>query len=507
VALNVNLHQFKLIDRKTNEERWSENLTHTQFGTYLYGYTPQGVQFAPRHKYHMVGHIVVLPVAHMVFGIDPVNKKVLWEKNLFGSTKSMPQQQNIMPDPRDGQLVIMYQDGYQQKLGQMGPVGASYVCLQTRDGLLAIDPVTGRTLWTRSDVSTRSQLFGDDDYVYLVEVGADGTTGGSRAFRASDGVSVKVPDFAGLYQKRVRTIGRNILLSEEGKTLTLRLYDVHEGKDVWKREFKSGTVVLKSDDPRFTGVIEPDGKTTVFDLNTQKEVLRAAIDPKHAAKADAVYLLDDAQSFYLAINGPKDANNNPGAMGGIAGGGGMMGGPGMPQQAVGDIAQSGLAPGSGMRSLPVNGHFYALDRQTGKVRWSNEVPHQQIVLEHFREMPIVMFTSRPFAQMGRGMRNPNMQTTSFLSIDKRTGKRLMDEADVSNNAMFHALNMDLRAGKIELIGQQVRIVHYLNEAAAAAAKEAKPATQPQGGRSSGAASGRRLGGKIVQPVPVQVIEK
>jgi outer membrane protein assembly factor BamB len=502
VALNTNMHQFKLIDRKTNEERWSENLTHTRFGEFMYVWTGQQ-QVTPRYKYHMVGHIVVLPLAHLVFGIDPVNKKVLWEKSLLGATKNMPQQQQFNVDPRTGQLVILYHDGYQQRLGQMGPMGASYVCLQTRDGLLAVDPVTGRTLWTRNDVSPRSELFGDDEYVYLVELGPDGTPGGSRAFRASDGVSVKVPEFGTVYQKRVRTIGSNILLSENDKVFSLRLYNVLEGKDVWKREFKGGSVVLKSEDPKFAGVIEPDGNVTVIDLNSQQEVLRGAIDPKHIAKADAVYLLDDAHNFYLAINGPKDANNNPA----------MPGMPGMPAGMVANLGmQPGLMPGSGMRSLPVDGHFYALDRQTGKMRWHSPVQHQQVVLEHFRDMPIVMFTARPGMDnnmMGGRMRfnNGNVQNTSVKSIDKRTGKLLIDE-DVGNNAMFHALNMDLRTGKIELLGQQVKVIHYLPNYDASAPKD-KPANQPQGGKtsSSGSQSGRGLGKRVIQPVPVQVIEK
>jgi outer membrane protein assembly factor BamB len=465
VAVNTTSHQFKLIDRKTSEEKWSEPLQpHTQFASYIQVWTggPQPIQ--PRYRYHMVGHVVVLPLANMVFGIDPVNKKVLWNQNLYGSAKGgMPQQQSVLPDPVDGSLVITYADGYQQKLGQMGPVGASYVCLQTRDGLLALDPATGRTLWTRGDVSTRSQLFGDDDYIYLVEVGKDGTTGGGRAFRASDGVSVKVPDFATVYQKRVRTIGGRILLSEGDKALTLRLYDVATGKDVWKREFKGGAIALKCEDPNLAGVAEPDGTVTVIDLTTQKEILKSSIVKEHLVKAEAVYLLDDPHQFYLAINGPKDANNNPG----------VPGMPGMPAGMAGQI-QSGLQPGSGMRSLPVDGFFYAIDRKTGQYNWYNEVKQQQIVLEHFREMPIVMFTARPYAMMGKGMRNWNQQVTNFRSYHKYSGKLLAEDDNVSQNSMFYALNMDLRGGKIELLGYQMRVVHILPNHVAAG-KESQPA--------------------------------
>jgi outer membrane protein assembly factor BamB len=488
VALNVNMHQFKLIDRKTNEERWSESLTHTQFANYMYMHNPRtGQPLSPRYRYHMVGHVIVLQVANLVFGLDPVGKRVLWEKNLFGKAGSgLPQQQNIMPD-NDGALVILYTDGYQEKLGQVGPIGPAYVCIQSRgEGLQALDPVTGRTLWTRSDVTSRSQLFGDDQYLYMVEVGQDGTVGGSRAFRASDGVSVKVPDFAALYQKRVRTIGRNILLSDnDAKSLALRLYDVQEGKDIWKREFKANSVVLKCDDPHLAGVIEPDGQVTLVNLNTQKDVLKSTIDPKHIAKAQAVYLLEDGQHYYLAINGPTDANNNP------------FGPP-----------QSGLMPGSGMRSLPVNGYFYALDRQTGKVRWNSEVLQQMVVLEHFREMPILLFSSRSNRWGGAGPNRFQQQETAFRSIDKRTGKMLIDKPDIGNGVMFHALNMDLRAGKIELISQQLKITHYLPNSDPAAAKNSQGLQEaPSSKQGTTSVPIRRLGRPVAQPVPVQVIEK
>ena len=115
---------------------------------------------------------------------------------------------------QDGCLEIIYPDGFRQKVGRSGPVEASYVCLQTRQGLVALDPLKGTTLWTRTDLSPQTQIFGDDKHVYLVEVRENGTVGTGRALRAQDGVSVNVPDFAPLYKQRLRTLGRNLLLTE-----------------------------------------------------------------------------------------------------------------------------------------------------------------------------------------------------------------------------------------------------------------------------------------------------
>jgi outer membrane protein assembly factor BamB/tetratricopeptide (TPR) repeat protein len=481
IGLNVNFHQVKVIDRKTGQEVWGENLTRTDFPNHMWQFqnNPNAVA---RFRYPIVGHLVVLPVSYRVYGIDPINHKVLWEKNLRGASPGGDQLRQQWFDPQDGQLVLLYTDGYMQKLGRLDAASPNYVCLLTRDGLTALDPVTGRTLWTRSDVSQRGQLFGDADHVFLVEVGSDGSTGGSRAFRASDGALVKsVKDFSPLYQRRIRTIGRNILLTDsKPEATTLRLYDVLAGKDVWTKDFKAGAIVLKTDEPELAGMIEPDGKLTVVDLRTKKDILRAGIDPNHIKKARSVALLQDNLNFYLAINGEPDANFSG--------------------------VWSNMQPQTGLRTLPINGYLYALDRRTGKVRWNNDVGPQMLVLEHFRDMPVIMFSSRYQKWNGAGGGRFVVQAAAFRSLDKRTGKLLRDESDIMTNPLFHALNVNLKAGRIDLVGYNMTITHYLANSDAKAS-DVKGGGQPQGGYGPGSGGGSG----VIQPQPVrirkQVIEK
>ena len=235
-------------------------------------------------------------------------------------------------DPKDGSLQVLYPDGWVQHLGQLGTVQPSYVCLQTREGLVALDPLTGRALWTRTDVSAHTRLFGDADHIYLVNVTPQGNPTSTRTLRASDGAWVRdVPDSTEAYQQRQRVLGGRILASDtnNGK-LTLRLYDIATGKNVWKGEFPAGSIVLNSEDPDLGGVVGPDGKATVIDLRTLKEVLRVTLDPKPPEKSQGVSLLTDRAHYYLAVNGPRDANTP------------------WPQQ-------PNFMPGSGLRCLPVNG--------------------------------------------------------------------------------------------------------------------------------------------------------
>src|SRR5262249_6262994 len=149
----------------------------------------------------------------------------------------------------------------------------------------------------------------------------------------------------------------------QGK-LTLRLYDVLEGKDLWKKNFGPNTVVLHTEDPDLAGVVEADGKVTVIDLVARKEAalgqdrngkpIVARVDPKHLEKAQAVYLLRDSMNSYVLVNGPLDPNQNP------------FGGP-----------MTNLIPGSGIRALPVNGYVYGFPRGVGEMWHSiDKVEHQ-----------------------------------------------------------------------------------------------------------------------------------
>jgi outer membrane protein assembly factor BamB len=447
VGLDPNLHNFRLVDRETNEVVWQAPLTRTQFFNFAGqpGQVPGGQ--APRYTFHAVGHLIVLPVGHMVFGIDPLGRQILWEQSLLGPLGQTPGGNiSTHQDPKDGSVQILFQDGFIMRLGQCGPAAPAYVCLQTRDGLLALDPITGQTLWTRTDVRQRGQVFGDDQHVYLVETSTEGNPIGSRAFRVADGVTAKdVPDFTAAYQNRQRIDGRRIFTSESRSGgLVFRLYDVPTGKEVWKKECPTGTVPVHCEEAHQGGVLEPDGSLTVLDLPSAREVLKTKVEARDVEKVQRAALLQDRTQYYLAIEGPRDVNVNP----------------------WGPITN--FQPGTGYRCVPVHGRVYAFDRATGKVNWATlEIPQQMLVLEQFREMPILLFTSR-ISRMANGRFGGMAVNGAALTVaDKRTGKFLKDEQNL-NAQQFHTFHADLREGKIELVGYNLKVTLTLQTGAATA---------------------------------------
>ena len=334
---------------------------------------------SPKFSYMNLGHLVVLPVGHMVFGIDAVQ----WQGAL-GEEPVQPGQrpgrpawrparrhQSVTVDPRDGSVQVVYPDGWTQRLGQTGPLEGAAVCLQMKDALTAVDPVSGRVLWTRSDVSSRSHIFGDDQHVFVVEMSQENKPAYTRVFRAYDGSSVRAPDFREAYEDRIRLVGRDILTADKDKdATTLRLYDPLTGKDLWKQAFAPKSYVLQAEDGDLAGVVEPDGLVRVVDLTTRKEVLNAPskMDPKYLDKDATLTVLGDATDVYVVPNAPVAANTR---------------------------VNTNLMPGTGLRGLNVNGEMYAFKRDD----WQEALAHRRRSTSSWcwtssRQMPMMLLTAQ-----------------------------------------------------------------------------------------------------------------
>jgi outer membrane protein assembly factor BamB/tetratricopeptide (TPR) repeat protein len=423
-----------LTDSNTGEEKWNIGLSQNQFQNLaLYNSQPHRTKFG----FQNLGHLVVFQAGHMVFAVDPLNKgRVLWEKNLAGAgTPSYSQLHAV--DDRDGSIEVIYPDGWRQRVGDVGPLHGSVVCLLTRDSLTAVDPVTGRTLWTRNDVNSKFHVFGDEENIYAVGIGEDSKAMSSRAFRAYDGVSVGVRDFAKEYQNRLRMLGRNILVSDTDVrgVPTLRIYDVLAGKDLWKQKFPAKSLIMKSDDPRWIGIAEPTGDIRVIDLATTKEIFTAKLkDPKHLAEARSIQLLADKDMFYVAVDGPPAPNmiaNYP--------------------------VQPMIASGLGIRSAPVNGQLYAFDRKTAKAKWHEEIFGGMLILSNFEDMPVILLASHYWMSTGDGPAKGQMQKHVTFAIQKNNGKTVYENEDVPAANYYRAVNLDPRTGTVELKGDQLKV--------------------------------------------------
>lgn len=423
VALDTGSFQLRLVDRMRGEERCAQALARSQ--VYFNLLSTQ----APRCHYHTAGHIVIVNIGHMVYAYDAAGKKLLWERNLLGPSAATAY--HILPDG-DGGYRAFFADGRVQTIGQVGPVTASYVCLQTQDGLLALDPLRGEVLWRRGDFPEPAQVFGDSRLLYCVRLDGAGQAEATFAVRAADGSAAAVPDFTAAFKVKQQIRGRQLVLADnvEGKT-RLRLFDPATGKDLWQHDFSAKAFVLHSEDPDLAGVVEPDngGAVTVFDLRIQQKVLFARVEPRDLEKVEAIHLLHDAERYYLACYAPPDAAAN--------------------------FARGPLLGLAGAPAVLINGALYAFDRATGKKLWATPVAHQLLVRKDFAESPVLLCVARYVKLPGAGAR----QTTLVQTFDKRTGQPIFEQ-EFPNAAQFHTLRVRPAAGRLELLGYTAKIEYH-----------------------------------------------
>lgn len=361
---------LKVTDRINGEER-------AKFPdlNFLQGRIGQN-QAAAFRMAHASGHTLLMNIGQYVYCFDLIENRELWRYDLFKRSPLPPNVQPQIQQEKD-ELVVSYPDGWTLRLGRSSVLEPNYSCLITRDGLVALDPSTGQELWQRTNVSTKSQVFGDANNVFLVETTNKGNR--SLVLRAVDGSVVdNVPNFADLFTSsdRVNVIGRKILLNQEkDDKRVLRLYDPLNGKDDWAKEFPAKSELFQTFDPELTGFIMPDGRFEVLATTTGESVFAGRTDADriedHLNNGDKFavskpILLADNERFYLFLNREQDQNA---------------------QRARVMYNQNSM-----IRSEPVNGVAYAFDRATGKRLWFTErlFENQALILERFEELPVLI---------------------------------------------------------------------------------------------------------------------
>lgn len=478
LAMRMDISELKLIDKLGKDDKPEERIiSKLNQQTFIQNITMQLQQNAynsrnynqPALGYQTLGHLAVMQLGPMVYALDPVTRRVLWEKNLLaGPTSPLGTGPRPGSAPggimfgteQDGTPTVQFQEGFIQRLGMPALLDSGVVCLQMRDALMAVDPITGRTLWVRGDVRSSARIFCDEGHVFIVEMGPAGTAAATRVLRLADGVTVpKLPDFAVIYQKKTRLLGRNILYVEAGPAggQIAKLYDPLAGKDVWSQTLIPGAILLQSAAPDLFGSIEIDAtkpteaKLTVTNLRERKVVLTSKMNTAHIEKMLSIALHSDGKDYFVLCNGPMN-----------------------PQLAqFGSVVQPPILLNHGMRALGVNGYVYSFNGETGKLRWYNKVEDQMLILDRFEDMPVLLFASRynRFARAGGGQIN----VLAVKTINKTNGKLIYDN-DSDPNTMrtgsitqplpqgmnFHQLNIHPAEGRFDFVGHNMKLTHTVD---------------------------------------------
>jgi len=429
-----------LVDRATGEERMSESLARRNMLSTALNNSNYINPFMnhPRFSYQAVGHIMLASAGNVVYAIDPLRRRVLWDMNL----NQPGEPASASSSPINGRLEIdglkvdfVHPDGYRQRMGQAGPLLAHAAILLTKDGMMAVDPVTGRTLWVRQDIPSDSQVFSDGLTLAVASLDpASGKPSAVRGIRAVDGASVPIPDSSAILANKIRISGSLVLWIDESMNgRKLKLTEAVSLRDIWTRDLPAECAVIQCEGESFTGLIEADGTLRLVDIGTGKETMVTKVDPRHA-KDTSPFAISDGARVFVGLHRQPDAAAQ---------------------------VQSAFIPASGINCRQLNGELYVFDKATGKLSWRAQCNQQSIVTEAIGLVPVVMMASRSNRPIPN---NPNgrMLQTTIRSFDKRTGKLLYEKESPGQQPLW-SIGIDIRKGTLDLVSPPNTISHQVTD--------------------------------------------
>jgi len=407
--------------------------------------------FSPTH-FRVRGHLLVVSMGMEVVAIDLMRaagtagkpaEAVLWRHDLVrpnipGNMYHTQLQVQPLAHPW-GRNRMTFVNLQRELVGVTGPLLDSGVYFIEGRALICADPLTGETIWSRDGLPAGSDLFGDEEWIFVVPPDADT----ALVFHALDGAAADAVPSEPL-ANRWTTWGRHVLAwkpqsaddhaenvpapetAESEKLakmpLELRLYDALTGDVIWREQVPAGTrgTLIESDE---VALLQPNGRLIVRSLQIAEPLLQAQLEPDQALRM--VHVLRSRDQYLVAANrvGQTPADNAA--------------------IQVRSIVTGGDVP-------LVTGRLYAFDRRSGRPSWPAPVDIDQfgLPMDQPRETPVLLLL-RQFTPPGA--QGPRREQTSILCLDRRTGQPLLDKTDIPTQTNAFEIVADRRKQTVTVI--------------------------------------------------------
>jgi len=392
-------------------------------------------------------HLILLNTGPNVVAIDTltdgktIRAQRIWSSSLMDGPAIENNQffPAIRQRPGIGRIRFPGMDRWRNVMGTVGAIQDDSVCVLRGRHLILLDILTGETLWKRSNMVPGSEIFGDQETVFVIEPVAAPSQPVpqvqpqtvARRIRRSDGTElgqVDVPDML----SRIQVFGDRILSASNdprppGTNLILKMRDLTRNQAVWEHSFEQRTQVSLIGDTEIA-VLEPSGLVTFLHTETGRILWTKQLQRLEKPKEFSIFP-DGKRLLLLRDEFPP-----------------------LPLKAP---VQHFMAVNASQQNL-MYGQADCLDRATGNVLWSHRVENYALDGAMPNASPIWFFTVRTFAQL-------NQRTEiRMLALDKRSGRVAMQSEETSYGHGFEfAIDPKEKQIDITLLGSQQPIRHRL----------------------------------------------
>jgi outer membrane protein assembly factor BamB len=380
-----------------------------------------------------LGHLVIVSLPQEILAInllrsaEETGEAILWRQDVSENilpTSSRGVNNKMLRHPWSHTGVrAVPSDGTQARvpLGHIGPVTRHGVCFQRFRELVCVDPLTGETVWTREGIERGADLFGDEEFLFVVPYDQEE----AQVLDAATGEWLGKRPIEKL-EKRWATRGRNVLAwREEEDQLFLKLYDVWSQQVLWEERFSNGArgELIGEEE---VAVLSPSGELVVVSLTAGRERFRQQL----REISNLAYLhVQPSRERYLVLAG--FAMNAP--------------------QRITLISPNNCTP-------VLQGQLYSLDPEDGTFQWSRPAEIEQFAV------PLLQPVEAPAFVLMRNITyrmNQSRQVGSLLCIDKRDGRLLHLENELSRPTAAYQIVADPGSGQMQVTLGAQSVTHAL----------------------------------------------
>ncbi|MCL4202364.1 MAG: PQQ-binding-like beta-propeller repeat protein [Pirellulaceae bacterium] len=320
----------------------------------------------------------------------------------------------------------VFADKDRNLVGVTGPIthrGFFYMNLRE---LICADPVSGETIWSRTNMPVGSDVFGDDELIFVVPP----SSRQAQVFRSVDGQDLGTREIDEL-DYRWATLGRNVLAWSQASAtdpLTLRLYDAWTGEEIWREEVPADTRATLIEDDE-VAMLQSDGRFFVRSLRHDGVPVWDQVKAEEGLLS--LYVLRSQDQYLLVTNRAAKVEPNT------------------PAATIRSIVSGTAAP-------LVTGRVYAFDRRSGQSAWREpaEVDRYGFPTDQPSESPVLLFLRHYRPQADRA---GQQQHTAALAIGRNDGRLIMERGDIPAQTYTYDVTAD-RLKQTVTIGLPAKVI-------------------------------------------------
>lgn len=349
-----------------------------------------------------VGPLLIFRFGTDLLGIAPLDDhgepraRVLWRVQMLDTRAADDTPSDVFtfqgqqPPPGFGVPYAELLDAFHQSTARVGPVTAGMLVYQSGGRLIAIDPATGRTLWSRSQLPMEAKATGDGSHIVVVHRNHARVT----VLRSLDGQVLAKRDVPPSTQLLTWWDSRALLQEDSQTGVTFQLWDAVTGRILWQHDAPAKTMAFAVDSERW-GFITPTGKLTLADTESGRVISTTHLDA--VQNSNQVYAVVDDRRIILGISHDK---------------------PNQTQPEKSPILDHRVEDLPSQPNPLFTGSLHGLDRRTGKPLWHSAWGHWTLSLAQPATGPVLVLHHWE-------NRGPDNKVSVLRCLDKRTGKELI----------------------------------------------------------------------------------